>query len=142
MISLKGMARCLLLSKYNYCLTCNVVLILRWCPFSVLDQDTRLSFKSREEGAGGDVSLRNCEFVSAVHILNPLCQCCILYFSIVWLTCTKYSFVQIITFCLGFSSLQKTTMPLEAEACRAQRPLSFYMWSPPAPPTCPVKTRS
>ena len=34
----------------------------------------RLSFESRGEGAGGDIPLQNSESLSAVHILNPLCQ--------------------------------------------------------------------
>ena len=40
---------------------CCARIILRWRSFSVLKLVTRLSFESREQGAGGDI------------ILNPLC---------------------------------------------------------------------
>ena len=56
-------------------MSCCAQIILHWCSFSVLNLVTRLSFESREEGAGGNIPLQNSESVSAVHILNPLCQC-------------------------------------------------------------------
>ena len=56
-------------------MSCYAQIILRWCSFSVLTLVTRLSFDSREEGAGGDIPLQINESVSTVHFLNPLCQC-------------------------------------------------------------------
>ena len=56
-------------------MSCCAQIILRWCSFSVLNLVTSLSFESREEVAGGDIPLQNSESVSAVPILNPVCQC-------------------------------------------------------------------
>ena len=77
LISLQGRTHCRLVVKMELrlsCMSCCAQIILHWCLFSVLYLATRLSFESREEGAG-EVPLQNSESVSAVHILSPLCQC-------------------------------------------------------------------
>ncbi|XP_056443611.1 zinc finger protein 271-like isoform X1 [Gadus chalcogrammus] len=69
----------------------------------------RLSFEARGEGVGGDISLQNFESLSAVHILNPLCQWYI-HIHLNSFKCTNTQFLllckqctETITFCLFFS---------------------------------------
>jgi hypothetical protein len=129
------------------CSSCGDQVTLRWCSLSVLNLANNLSFESREEGAGGDVPLQNLESMSAVHILNPL--------SIWHMTFKEFlSRVQIrnaslyannaskqliFPFCLR---LQKTAMPSETVALSVAPPQRFWVWSPLAPPTCPVTARN
>ena len=128
-------------------MSCCAQITLRWCSLSVLNLANHLSFESREEDAGGDVPLQNCESMSAVHILNPL--------SIWHMTFKEFlSRVQIrnaslyannaskqliFPFCLR---LQKTAMPSETVALSVAPPQRFWVWSPLAPPTCPVTARN
>ena len=62
-----------IIALFSHVMLCSdhFALVFVQCP----PPGPRLSFESREEGAGGDIPLQNCESVSAVHILNPLCQC-------------------------------------------------------------------
>ena len=60
-----------LVSHVVLCCSDHFALVFVQCP----PPGPRLSFESRGEGAGGDIPLQNSESLSAVHILNPVCQC-------------------------------------------------------------------
>ena len=127
-------------------MSCGAQIILRWCSLSVLNLANHLSFESREEGAGGDVPLQNCESLSAVHILNPLSmlhtfkeflsRVQIHNASLYAISKCKY------TFSFFFLPLQKTAMPLETVARSAAPPQRVWVRTPLAPPTCPVTARN
>ena len=47
-------------------MSCCDQITLRWCLLSVLNLANHLSFESREDCAGGDVPLQNCESLGAL----------------------------------------------------------------------------
>ena len=133
-----------LVSHVVLCCSDHFALVFVQCP----PPGPHLSFESREEGAGGYIPLQNSESLSAVHILNPLCQ----WYMHIHLNCLfnlcKYtlpSFMQTVSkqlLGLFFLPLQKTAMPLETVARSAAPPRRVCVWTALAPPTCPVTAGS
>ena len=104
----------LLLSKYDNCarLTCNVM----------LSSSLSLGRKGWEE-----TTLYNTVYLSVYNV------------NTVFLCANNKLMQQLLSL---FFSLQKTTITLETAALTAAPPQRVCMWTPLAPPTCPVTTGS